>query len=185
MHAYLVLYGTVEGQTEKVARRIGETLESRGNDVTVAAFDEIEPQRSIEDVDAVVLGSSIHVGKHHQSLPDFVDRHLSELEAHPTALFQVSLSSAVDEPERRQVAASYVDVLLEETGWNPDRIGMFGGALRYSKYGFLKRLLMKRIAAGSTGDVDTSRDFEYTDWSAVEAFAADFDAFVDGRLADT
>jgi menaquinone-dependent protoporphyrinogen oxidase len=94
----------------------------------------------------------------------------------------VSLSSAVDDPERRAEAANYVDTLLEETDWHPDRIGLFGGALRYSKYGFLKRLMMKRIAKGATGDVDTSQDYEYTDWAEVDAFASDFAAFVEGRL---
>ena len=41
---------------------------------------------------------------------------------------------------------------------------------------------MKRIAKDATGDTDTSRDYEYTDWAEVEAFANDFAAFVEGRL---
>ena len=102
----------------------------------------------------------------------------------PTAFFQLSLSSAVDDPDRRAEAAGYVDTLLEESDWHPDRIGLFGGALRYSKYGFLKRLMMKRIAREATGDVDTSQDFEYTDWGEVEDFANDFATFVEGRLVD-
>jgi menaquinone-dependent protoporphyrinogen oxidase len=43
---------------------------------------------------------------------------------------------------------------------------------------------MKRIARGATGDTDTSRDYEYTDWDAVETFARDFVAFVEDRLGD-
>ncbi|ELZ24801.1 protoporphyrinogen oxidase [Natrinema limicola JCM 13563] len=34
----------------------------------------------------------------------------------------------------------------------------------------------------ATGDTDTSRDYEYTDWDEVETVAADFAAFVEGRL---
>lgn len=30
---------------------------------------------------------------------------------------------------------------------------------------------MRRIVAKEGGDVDTSRDYEYTDWRAVERFA--------------
>jgi menaquinone-dependent protoporphyrinogen oxidase len=93
----------------------------------------------------------------------------------------VSLSSAVDDEKRRAEAAGYVEDLVAGTGWNPDRIGLFGGALRYSKYGFLKRLLIKRIAKTATGDTDTSRDYEYTDWDEVDAFAADFAGFVETR----
>lgn len=33
---------------------------------------------------------------------------------------------------------------------------------------------MKRIARKEGGDTDTSRDWEYTDWDSVEAFAAAF-----------
>ncbi len=33
---------------------------------------------------------------------------------------------------------------------------------------------MKRIAAKAGGDTDTTRDYEYTDWSAVNKFALDF-----------
>jgi len=107
------------------------------------------------------------------------------LAARPTAFFQLSISSAVADETRRAEAAGYVDAFLEETDWHPDRIGLFGGALRYSKYGFLKRLVMKRIAKEATGDTDTSRDYEYTDWHEVETFTADFAAFVEGRLGIT
>lgn len=103
----------------------------------------------------------------------------------PTSFFQVSLSSAVDDEERQADAAGYVESFLDETEWHPDRIALFGGALRYSKYGFLKRLLMKQIAKEATGDTDASRDYEYTDWAEVEAFANDFATFVEGRLGVT
>lgn len=79
------------------------------------------------------------------------------------------MSSAVADETRRAQAAAYVDEFLENADWHPDRIGLFGGALRYSEYGFLKRLLMKQIAKDATGDTDTSRDYEYTDWHEVEA----------------
>lgn len=53
-----------------------------------------------------------------------------------------------------------VDSFPEETGWHPDGIGAFVGTLRYSKYGPLNWLLLKRIARDATGDVDTSEDYE-------------------------
>lgn len=180
MVTYLVLYGTGEGQTAKVAARIADTITGRGHDVTVTDVDE-DDGGSPAEYDAVVVGSSIHASKHHAGVRAFVAENRDALGERPTAFFQLSLSSAVDDPDRRAEAAGYVDALLEETGWQPDRIAVFGGALRYSKYGFLKRLVMKRIAREATGDVDTSRDYEYTDWAAVEAFGADFAAFVEGR----
>jgi menaquinone-dependent protoporphyrinogen oxidase len=141
-----------------------------------------DPDRPVEAFDAVLVGSSIHVGKHQPAVETFVREHRDALGACPTGFFQVSLSSATDDEARRAEAANYVEAFVEATDWHPDRIGLFGGALRYSEYGFLKRLLMKQIAKDATGDTDTARDYEYTDWAEVEAFARDFAAFVEGRL---
>jgi menaquinone-dependent protoporphyrinogen oxidase len=33
---------------------------------------------------------------------------------------------------------------------------------------------MRRISRKEGGDTDTSRDYEYTDWAAVDRFAAEF-----------
>ncbi len=184
MASFLVVYGTGEGQTASVAARIGETLAERGHEVTTVDVEEAATDALVDGFDAALIGSSIHGGRHHAGIRALIERERTALATRPTALFQLSLSSAVDDERRRAEAAKYVDDLLEATGWDPDRIGLFGGALRYSKYGFLKRIVMKRIAAGATGDVDTSRDHEYTDWAEVEAFTADFAAFVEGRLKE-
>lgn len=182
MAAIFVVYGTGEGQTAKVANRIEDVLTTRGHDVSTKDIEDLPPDFDLQAFDAIMVGSSIHVGKHHAAIQEFVTGNTDVLNARPTAFFQLSLSSAVDDPERRAEAARYVDELLEAAEWHPERIGLFGGALRYSKYGFLKRLMLKRIAKDATGDVDTSRDYEYTDWDEVEAFAADFAGFLESRL---
>ena len=183
MSSFLVLYGTSEGQTAKVTDAVVDALAGRGH--AVEAVDvESSSNINVGVFDAVVVGSSVHMGGHNERVCDFVRDNAGALSARPTAFFQLSLSSAVDDEERRAEAAGYVEEFLEETGWNPDRVGVFGGALRYSKYGFLKRLMMKRIAKEATGDTDTSRDYEYTDWDEVEAFTDDFAAFVEGRLGE-
>jgi BON domain len=52
---------------------------------------------------------------------------------------------------------------------------MVAGALPYTRYGWLKRQMVKRIVekAGSE-DTDTTRDYEYTDWNDLRDFAQDF-----------
>jgi len=182
MATVLVCYGTSEGQTKKVAGRIASILRRRGHEATKVDLGSAAPD-DIESFDAVLVGASIHVGKHQSAVASFVRDHREALALRPTGFFQLSLSSATDDEQRRAEAAAYVDEFVEATGFRPDRIGLFGGALRYSKYGFLKRLVMKRIAADATGDTDTRRDYEYTDWAEVAAFTKDFAAFVEGRLA--
>ncbi|MFB6201454.1 MAG: flavodoxin domain-containing protein [Halorhabdus sp.] len=183
MVTVLVACGTSEGQTEKVAERIGDRLIEQGHRATVRDLAESEPDPAAYD--AVLIGSSIHMGDHHSAVESFVTANQSTLATRPTGLFQVSLSSASDDADERSGAAEYVEEFTETTGFDPDRVGLFGGALRYSKYGFVKRFLMKRIAGKTSGDTDTSRDYEYTDWSAVEQFPDDFAAFVVDRLGQT
>lgn len=178
----LVCYGTGEGQTAKVADRIATVLAERGHDATARDASEVPSDFVIEEFDAVLVGASIHMGQQQPAVREFVSGNRDALTSRLTAFFQLSISSAVTNETRRAEAAKYADEFLEATDWQPDRIGLFGGALRYSKYGFLKRLLMKRIASEATGDTDTSRDYEYTDWTEVEAFTNDFAAFVEGRL---
>lgn len=185
MGSFLVCYGSSEGQTAKIADRVAARLRDRGHEATAVDAGALETEYSLTNFDAVAVGSSIHVGEHQASVRSFVEANADALAALPGAFFQVSLSSASDDPERRAEAARYVETFLAETGYEPDRVARFGGALRYSTYGFLERLVMKRIAREATGDTDASRDYEYTDWDEVEAFTDDFAAFVEGRLATT
>lgn len=180
MVSFLVVYGTGEGQTARVAARIAETLTARGHDATAVNVGELPPALDLGDFDAVLVGASIHAGKHQKAVREFVRANRETLSGMPTAFFQVSLSSADEQGEAQ--AAGYVEEFVAATDWHPDRIGLFGGALRYSEYGFLKRLMMKSIAKRTMPDVDTAHDVEFTDWTEVEAFAADVAAFVEGRL---
>lgn len=148
--------------------------------MTATNAEDIGADVHVDDYDAVLVGASIHVGKHQPAVVEFVRDNREALAAVPTAFFQVSLSSATE--EGREQAAGYVESFVEETGWHPDRIGQFGGALRFSQYGFPKRLLLKQIAKTEFPDVEVSDDVEFTDWEEVEAFANDVAAFVEGRL---
>nr|WP_305148927.1 flavodoxin domain-containing protein [Halobellus inordinatus] len=177
----MILYGTGEGQTAKIAERIATTVSERGHEVSAIDVHDRPDPFTLEEYDAVVVGASIHVGKHQDEVRDFVTENRGALSGIPTAFFQVSLSSANE--EKREEAAGYVESFVTETGWHPDRIGQFGGALRFSEYGFLKRLMMKQIAKDLLAeDRKPKGDIEFTDWDAVDAFAADIAAFVEGRL---
>jgi menaquinone-dependent protoporphyrinogen oxidase len=180
MASVLVYYGTGEGQTAKVADRIVDALSDRGHDASAVDAADGLGDRSLDDFDAVVVGASIHAGKHQSAVREFASANREALAAKPTAFFQVSMSSATE--EGREQAAGYVEEFLDATDWHPDRIATFGGALRFSEYGFLKRLLLKQIAKREFPDVDRSEDVEFTDWQAVEDFANDVAAFVEGRL---
>jgi menaquinone-dependent protoporphyrinogen oxidase len=111
------------------------------------------------------------MGKHENYVLDFVRKNRDALERLPSAFFSVSMA-AHDSPEE---AEGYIEEFVRETGWRPSRVGLFGGALLYTHYGFIKRHLMKKIARDKGNpDTDTSRDYVYTEWDGVRRFAEEF-----------
>jgi len=88
------------------------------------------------------------------------------------SLTQAGVEDENAPPERRARAKTDVrrmtDVFLAETGWHPEHIEAVAGALRYTKYNFVLRFVMKQIAKRAGGSTDTSRDHEYTDWAALD-----------------
>jgi menaquinone-dependent protoporphyrinogen oxidase len=67
----------------------------------------------------------------------------------------------------KECAARFV----RDTGWTPGRIVHVAGAFRYTGYDFFKRWMMKVIARQHGQPTNTKRDYELTDWRALERFA--------------
>jgi menaquinone-dependent protoporphyrinogen oxidase len=169
-----VRYGTTEGQTEAIAERMATVVTRAGHDATLRDVRALPATVSFDDVDAVVVGASVHAGSHQRYVRRFVTDNAAELNRLPSAFFSVSLTAAGGSDADRGTARSLLEAFLEGTGWEPDATTVVAGALKYSEYGPVTRFVLKRIAGRAGGDTDTSRDYEYTDWAAVEAFAADF-----------
>jgi menaquinone-dependent protoporphyrinogen oxidase len=171
----LIAFHTSEGQTAKIAERVAEVLRAAGRSVDVQS---IESAPAPIGYAAVVVGDSIHAVHHSKALRSYLKDNAVDLEAVPTALFQVSLTSANEDAEHTETAHGLVQELLDSTGFDPDVVAMFAGALVYTRYGWLKRHVMRAIVKREGGDTDMTKDYEYTDWAAVEAFAKDVAALV-------
>src|SRR5262245_24752424 len=106
----LIPYGTTEGQTAKVAEVIAGVLKGRGHQaesVDIKRLGDSVP----EQYEAVVVGASIHMGKHDKHVVKFVQRNLTTMERLPSAFFSISLAAHGDTEE----AAGYVDRFEAET----------------------------------------------------------------------
>jgi len=167
MARLLLAYDTVEGQTRKIAEHMAQLATQRGHDISLVPITDVPAD--CEPLDGAILGASIHVGRHSRRFTDFVQKQLGWLDSMPVAFFSVSLSASGPTEEREQ-AMGYVRALLSETGWRPQATAIIGGGLPYRRYGFLKRLFMRKIAREGGRDTDTSRNHEYTDWAAVDQF---------------
>lgn len=163
-------YGSVEGQTAQIAEYIAELIRARGHQAEAADLKHAGDTFP-GDYDGVIVAASVHMGKHEKFVADFVRKNRGELERLPSALISVSLAAHGDEEN----AESYVAKFEEETGWHPAHVGLFAGALLYTHYNFLKRQLMKKITRDKgSPDLDTSRDYVYTEWDGVQRFTEDF-----------
>jgi menaquinone-dependent protoporphyrinogen oxidase len=155
----LVLYASVEGHTARIAERIASRLRSYGHRVDVAP---VGTDLRLSDYAGVIVGASVHYGRH----PAWLARRLRGhgLRGLKGAFFSVSLGA------KDRYAAKF----LRRAGWTPDLVAVFAGALPYSKYGPVKRLIMRAFAAFAGHDTDASSDYDYTDWKAVDRFASAF-----------
>lgn len=169
----LVLYGTGEGQTERIADHVAGVIRERGHDVTLLHAGRIPAEFSLAAYDGVVIGASVHLGRHQRYVREFAVENRTLLESMPAAFFSVSLAAAGDESGREK-ARAVMEGFLEEVGWQPPVKAIVPGRLAYGQYGPLKRFVMKRIARRAGGATDTSRDHEYTDWEGVTRFAEAF-----------
>lgn len=170
------IFATTDGHTAKVAAHLAETLRAEGHEVDVFdARTRVSPEELRLARGAFIAGS-LRVGKFQSSLVDFVRKHRDELAAMPTAFLPVSLSAArPTEPALRELGKRNAR-FFEETGLRPTETLPVAGALLWSHYGFFTKLVMLVITKLAGGDTDTSRDYEYTDWAALDAFARRFAA---------
>jgi len=170
MPRILMLYATTEGQTKLIAERIAHTLRQKGHGVELLPADTAQPELNPAAYDAVMVGASIHYGHHPAYLRALIRLHRDALAARPCAFFSVSLSAGGPRP-KPAAAQRYLDKFLRKTGWQPQLTASFAGALKYSLYGPIKRRVMIVFVGLGGGNTDTSQDYEYTDWDAVERFA--------------
>jgi menaquinone-dependent protoporphyrinogen oxidase len=175
MARFLVVYGTTEGHTARIADRMASAIRGEGHQVDVRDSKEVRRQAPDGEYDGIIVGGSVHAGEHQSSLKEFVKRNRELLERVPSAFFSVSLTAADADEEARADTRMMVDRFVGETGWQPARVETIAGALVYTQYNIFMRHMMKLIVKrGGHTELDTSRDYDFTDWEAVDRFARDF-----------
>jgi menaquinone-dependent protoporphyrinogen oxidase len=168
----LIVYGTTEGHTRKVARFIEDYLQDKGHAVSISdATDEPPPPNGF---DAAILAGSVHMQKYQGALGHYAKAYSTELNAMPSALLSVSLGVASGDEGLMHEAMLNATTFVHDAGWTPHRILLVAGALKYLEYDFLKRMIMRMIAKKEGRDTDTTKDYEYTDWEALRGFCDEF-----------
>jgi menaquinone-dependent protoporphyrinogen oxidase len=174
MATVLVVYGSHDGQTRKIAEWIATVIRARGHLVELLDAADPSQDRDLSRFQAILIGSPIRAQGYLRPVVRFIRSHRTTLDTLPTLFFSVGLALVSKVDDGRAQTMRVVEKLVAETGWRPRRVELVAGALVYTRYNFLVRFVMRRISRKEGGDTDTSRDYEYTDWSAVERFAVEF-----------
>jgi menaquinone-dependent protoporphyrinogen oxidase len=173
MARLLIVYATKQGQTEKIAGRIAQRVRAQGHVAELLDAERLPTPLSLEQFDVVLVGAPIHAGGYPRSIERFAREQRDVLARVPSAFFSVGLAVASRTSDGRAQTREVIEKFVGKTGWRPARVELMAGALSYSKYNVFIRFIMRRIVAKEGGDTDTSRDYEYTDWSAVDRFSAE------------
>jgi menaquinone-dependent protoporphyrinogen oxidase len=183
MARILIAYGTRHGQTKRIVDEMTLTLEAGGHDVEVHDL-RASPPEKVDAYGAVLVAASVHAGGYEHEVRRWVRAHLDEIDTVPNAFVSVSLSAANHDAQSIAEMDAVVDRFRTNTGWEPDRVVRFAGALRYSKYNwFLKRVMRSIVRKQEHGKyTDMSRDYDFTDFEQVRTFAHGFGHAVRDRV---
>lgn len=167
----LIIYATRDGQTQKIAETIGQQLLSSQSIELVNLLTLTELDWT--NYDRVIIGASIRYGKFAPELLNFVKQHHAALTQRMSGFFSVNLTARKDDKNTPQTNI-YTRKFLEESPWQPNRVAVFAGALRYPHYRWFDRAMIRFIMKITGGETDTTKEIEYTDWQQVRAFAQQF-----------
>jgi len=177
-----VFYATREGQSQRVAERVATGLRARRVEVDVINVKDVRGSIDWTGYKMAFVVASVHSGHHEKEMVEFVRRSKDHLTAMQAPFLSLTLSQASAEDPKatlvqretaREDALQMIYDFARDTGWQPSHILPVAGALTYSKYNFLVKFVMKRIARKAGFEGPTTRDYEFTNWPAVDRFVAE------------
>ncbi|HET7462704.1 MAG TPA: flavodoxin domain-containing protein [Longimicrobium sp.] len=182
MARLLIVYGTTDGHTRKIAEAVQDYVLAFGHMAVVMNAARHPVLRAADRWDGVIVCAPLRRRRHPAAVVRFVRDNRERLAHLPTVFFSVSLAAAGNDLAG---ARACVDEFLAETGWHPGMVRLVAGALLYTRYNWLVRWIMRRIARANGGDTDTSRDYDYTDWQRLREDVEEFvlGAVPAGRVA--
>lgn len=171
MEKVLFLHSSCEGQTIKILNYIEQDL---GTDYQCEYVDvHLVKKIDFKNYDRVLIGASVRYGHLNKKLYQFINHNLENLKQAKVAFFCVNLT-ARKEGKDMPATSAYVKKFLLKSPWHPKMMAVFAGALRYPRYNFFDRTMIKLIMKLTGGETDTTKEVEYTDWQKVSDFSQQF-----------
>lgn len=149
----LILFGTSEGHTRKIARFLSDRLAGQGHEVRMADAGNLPADLDPESNDRVVVAARVHAGSYPRTVLGFARRHRAALQKLPAAFISVSMAAAGHRPGDAEREAGYVERFIVRTGWTPLFTHRAAGARLYTKHNALPR----RLSSSAQETTSTTR----------------------------
>ncbi|HUL21451.1 MAG TPA: flavodoxin domain-containing protein, partial [Thermodesulfobacteriota bacterium] len=160
----LVAYSSYCGSTGGVAEAIGKVLCDKGAVVDVRLVKNVG---DISSYQAAIIGSAIRSASWWPEAISFVEGNKKTFSRIPVAYFLTCLALVKESEESRRMARSYMEPVLKAVPEvKPMDMGLFSGALDYSKLNLIYRTVMKS-KMGKKGVPEG----DFRDWTAIRAWA--------------
>ena len=171
MSSVLIVYSSKDGHTKIICQRVTNFL-NEGNLVKLLPIEDAK-NIDLSNFEKIIIGASIRYGKHSKELYKFVNLNKNILEQKKSAFFSVNVVAR--KPEKNTAETNpYVNKFLKISNWKPNIIRVFAGKVDYPSYNFFDKYVIKFIMFITKGPTDTSRSYEFTDWSKVDEFSKEF-----------
>jgi menaquinone-dependent protoporphyrinogen oxidase len=154
----LVTFATRSGTTGQIAETVAEVLRKAGLTAEVLPVKDV---RSVDEFDAVVLGTAIRIGKPMPELMQLVKKQRSRLSQIPVAAFAVCLAAKGDTPENRKTIAGYLDPVKNEITLVSE--AALAGAMHYARLGVFARFVIQKMVKAEEGDFRETE--KITEWA--------------------
>lgn len=168
MISSLIIYSSTDGHTKTICKRIIDFLKDK--DVTKLVSLNDAKNLDLSEFNKIIIGASIRYGKHPKELYRFIELNRDILNEKESVFFSVNVVARKPEKDTPD-NNPYIKKFLTISKWRPKKIGVFAGRVDYPNYNFFDKYIIKLIMFITKGPTDTSKSYEFTDWSKVEGFA--------------
>lgn len=164
----LIVYGTTEGQTRKIAEWTANRVRQQGHEVELKDSAALVSDMDLRAFDAFIIAGSVHHERHQKAITNFVVAHRELLSTKASAFISVSLSAILEDDKTE--AQKYVDHFVSVTEWTPCITLLIGGAARFTEYDYFQEQVIKFIVMKRGGVECPDQDREFTDWNELGDF---------------
>jgi len=168
MSGSLIIYSSTDGQTKIICEKI-KNFSKNSESIKLISLEEAS-DFNLQSYEDIIIGASIRYGKHNKNLYKFISSNKETLEKKRSAFFSVNVVARKSEKNTPETNP-YIKKFLKISNWKPDKLGVFAGKVNYPNYGFFDKYIIRLIMFITKGPTDTTKSFEFTDWSKVEDFA--------------